>query len=191
MVLPRPPGAAPLLPPDGRRRAVRADARAARAGRRAVRRPQPEHKPGDRKIAITLFTMLMMFGATLTIIGSFFRGTGYNWVLAVGPGGLLRPDVPSSRSRAAPSRRSSSSWSSTCSRSSSACRSRGRGGRSGRPRPPRRPRSSASPRRRPKPVSRREFFRRSLVVSLLVFGAEFGGATLAFLWPSLKGGFGR
>ncbi len=42
----------------------------------------------------------------------------------------------------------------------------------------------------PKPVSRREFFRRSLVVSLLVFGAEFGGATLAFLWPALKGGFG-
>jgi len=37
-------------------------------------------KPGDRKIAITLFTMLFMFGATLTIIGSFFRGTGYNWV---------------------------------------------------------------------------------------------------------------
>ncbi len=42
----------------------------------------------------------------------------------------------------------------------------------------------------PKPVSRREFFRRSLVVSLLVYGAQFGGATLAFLWPSLKGGFG-
>jgi cytochrome b6-f complex iron-sulfur subunit len=42
----------------------------------------------------------------------------------------------------------------------------------------------------PKPVSRRDFFRRSLVASLLVFGAEFGGATLAFLWPSLKGGFG-
>ena len=41
-----------------------------------------------------------------------------------------------------------------------------------------------------KPVSRRAFFRRSLVASLLVFGAEFGGATLAFLWPSLKGGFG-
>jgi hypothetical protein len=40
----------------------------------------PSTKPGDRKIAITLFTMLMMFGATLTIIGSFFRGTGYNWV---------------------------------------------------------------------------------------------------------------
>jgi quinol---cytochrome c reductase cytochrome c subunit, bacillus type len=40
----------------------------------------PSTKPGDRKIAITLFTMLLMFGAVLTIIGSFFRGTGYNWV---------------------------------------------------------------------------------------------------------------
>ena len=40
----------------------------------------PSTKPGDRKIAITMFTMLIMFGATLTIIGSFFRGTGYNWV---------------------------------------------------------------------------------------------------------------
>jgi hypothetical protein len=26
-----------------------------------------------------LFTMLFMFGATLTIAGSFFRGTGFNW----------------------------------------------------------------------------------------------------------------
>ena len=40
----------------------------------------PSVKPGDRKIAITLFTMLFMFGATLTIIGSFFRGPGQNWV---------------------------------------------------------------------------------------------------------------
>ncbi len=40
----------------------------------------PSTKPGDRKLAITLFTMLFMFGATLTIVGSFFRGTGYNWV---------------------------------------------------------------------------------------------------------------
>src|SRR3990170_8326601 len=39
----------------------------------------PSTKPGDRKLAITLFTMLMMFGATLTIIGSFFRGTRHNW----------------------------------------------------------------------------------------------------------------
>ncbi|HEX6330224.1 MAG TPA: Rieske 2Fe-2S domain-containing protein [Actinomycetota bacterium] len=42
----------------------------------------------------------------------------------------------------------------------------------------------------PKPLSRREFFRKSLVASLLVFGAQFGGATLAFLWPNLRGGFG-
>jgi len=39
-------------------------------------------------------------------------------------------------------------------------------------------------------MSRRDFFRKSLLTSLLVFGAQFGGATIAFLWPSLKGGFG-
>jgi menaquinol-cytochrome c reductase cytochrome b/c subunit len=39
----------------------------------------PSIKPGDRKLAITAFTMLFMFGATLTIIGSFFRGPGFNW----------------------------------------------------------------------------------------------------------------
>jgi cytochrome b6-f complex iron-sulfur subunit len=42
----------------------------------------------------------------------------------------------------------------------------------------------------PKPMSRREFFRRGLIVSLLIYGAQFGGATLAFLWPNLRGGFG-
>jgi quinol---cytochrome c reductase cytochrome c subunit, bacillus type len=40
----------------------------------------PSTRPGDRKIAITLFTTLFMFGAVLTIIGSFFRGPGYNWI---------------------------------------------------------------------------------------------------------------
>ena len=40
----------------------------------------PSTRPGDRKLAITLFTMLFMFGATLTIIGCFFRGPGFNWV---------------------------------------------------------------------------------------------------------------
>jgi len=40
----------------------------------------PSTKPGDRKIAMTLFTMLFMFGAILTIIGCFFRGPGFNWV---------------------------------------------------------------------------------------------------------------
>jgi cytochrome b6-f complex iron-sulfur subunit len=41
-----------------------------------------------------------------------------------------------------------------------------------------------------KAVSRRDFFRSSLIVSFAVFAAEFGGATIAFLWPNLKGGFG-
>ncbi|MGZ8661985.1 MAG: QcrA and Rieske domain-containing protein [Actinomycetota bacterium] len=41
-----------------------------------------------------------------------------------------------------------------------------------------------------KAVSRRDFFRTSLIVSFAVFAAEFGGATIAFLWPNLKGGFG-
>jgi hypothetical protein len=40
----------------------------------------PSTKPGDRKIALTMFTVLFMFGATLTIIGCFFRGPGYNWI---------------------------------------------------------------------------------------------------------------
>jgi hypothetical protein len=40
----------------------------------------PSNKPGDRRLAIMLFTMLFMFGATLTIIGCFFRGPGFNWV---------------------------------------------------------------------------------------------------------------
>jgi menaquinol-cytochrome c reductase cytochrome b/c subunit len=40
----------------------------------------PSILPGDRKIAITLFTVMFMFGAVLTIIGSFFRGEGYNWI---------------------------------------------------------------------------------------------------------------
>ena len=40
----------------------------------------PSTRPGDRKLAITLFTMLFMFGATLTIAGCFFRGPGFNWV---------------------------------------------------------------------------------------------------------------
>jgi cytochrome b6-f complex iron-sulfur subunit len=45
----------------------------------------------------------------------------------------------------------------------------------------------------PKParaVSRRDFFRRSLLVSLATFAAEFGFASVAFLWPTLKSGFG-
>jgi len=40
---------------------------------------QHDGRPGDRKIALTMITLLFMFGAILTIIGSFFRGPGYNW----------------------------------------------------------------------------------------------------------------
>jgi menaquinol-cytochrome c reductase cytochrome b/c subunit len=40
----------------------------------------PSVRPGDRRVAIMLFTTMFMFGATLTIIGSFFRGPGYNWI---------------------------------------------------------------------------------------------------------------
>jgi cytochrome b6-f complex iron-sulfur subunit len=47
-----------------------------------------------------------------------------------------------------------------------------------------------APTRKAPAMSRRDFFRKSLLTSLLVFGAQFGGATIAFLWPSLKGGFG-
>jgi cytochrome b6-f complex iron-sulfur subunit len=39
-------------------------------------------------------------------------------------------------------------------------------------------------------LSRRDFQRRSLLSSLMLFGAEFGFGTIGFLWPNLKGGFG-
>jgi cytochrome b6-f complex iron-sulfur subunit len=39
-------------------------------------------------------------------------------------------------------------------------------------------------------ISRRDFQRRSLLTSVMLFGAEFGLGTVAFLWPNLKGGFG-
>jgi hypothetical protein len=41
----------------------------------------PRTKPEDRKFAIVLMTMFMMFWAVLVIIGSFFRGEGFNFVL--------------------------------------------------------------------------------------------------------------
>jgi quinol---cytochrome c reductase cytochrome c subunit, bacillus type len=40
----------------------------------------PSTKPGDRKLAIVLFTMFLMLWAVLTIIGAFFRGPGQNFV---------------------------------------------------------------------------------------------------------------
>jgi hypothetical protein len=40
----------------------------------------PSHKPEDRKFAISTFTLFLMFWAVLVIIGSFFRGPGFNFV---------------------------------------------------------------------------------------------------------------
>jgi hypothetical protein len=41
----------------------------------------PSNKPEDRKFAIALMTMFLMTFAILTIIGSFFRGEGFNFIL--------------------------------------------------------------------------------------------------------------
>ena len=40
----------------------------------------PSNKPEDRKFAISLFTIFLMFWAVLVIIGSFFRGPGFNFI---------------------------------------------------------------------------------------------------------------
>ncbi|MGH2664087.1 MAG: ubiquinol-cytochrome c reductase iron-sulfur subunit [Actinomycetota bacterium] len=53
-----------------------------------------------------------------------------------------------------------------------------------------RPEPAPKQEKKPRPVSRREFFRRSLLASVGLFGAQFGAASLAFLWPNLRGGFG-
>jgi len=40
----------------------------------------PSNKPEDRKFATSLMTVHLMFWAVLTLIGSFFRGPGFNFV---------------------------------------------------------------------------------------------------------------
>ncbi len=50
--------------------------------------------------------------------------------------------------------------------------------------------AGGTPEKAPAPISRRDFFRGGLLVGLGAFLASFGGASLAFLWPNLKGGFG-
>ena len=39
------------------------------------------NKPEDRKFAIAIFTVFLMFWAVLVIIGSFFRGRGFNFIM--------------------------------------------------------------------------------------------------------------
>ena len=41
----------------------------------------PSNKPEDRKFAISLMTVHLMFWAVLVMIGSFFRGPGFNFTL--------------------------------------------------------------------------------------------------------------
>jgi menaquinol-cytochrome c reductase cytochrome b/c subunit len=41
----------------------------------------PSNKPEDRKFAVSLMTVHLMFWAVLVIIGSFFRGPGFNFTL--------------------------------------------------------------------------------------------------------------
>ena len=50
--------------------------------------------------------------------------------------------------------------------------------------------AGAPPPKAAKPVSRRDFFRGGILTGFAIFTAQFGGATLAFLYPNLKGGFG-
>lgn len=40
----------------------------------------PSNKPEDRKFAIAIMTMFLMFWAVLVIMGSFFRGEGFNFI---------------------------------------------------------------------------------------------------------------
>jgi menaquinol-cytochrome c reductase cytochrome b/c subunit len=41
----------------------------------------PSNKPEDRKFAVSIMTVHLMFWAVLTMLGSFFRGPGFNFVL--------------------------------------------------------------------------------------------------------------
>ena len=41
----------------------------------------PSNKPEDRKVAISLFSVFLMFWAVLVVIGSFFRGPGFNFIM--------------------------------------------------------------------------------------------------------------
>lgn len=40
----------------------------------------PSHKPEDRKFAMSLMTLFLMYWAVLVMIGSFFRGPGFNFI---------------------------------------------------------------------------------------------------------------
>jgi len=41
----------------------------------------PSSQPRDRKLAIVLFSFFIFYWATLVIMGSFFRGPGFNFIM--------------------------------------------------------------------------------------------------------------
>ena len=75
-----PPGAAHHVPPHGGRR----DHPRYRPAGLLMLAPyvdkNPSQRPEDRKFAISLMTVHLMFWAVLVMIGSFFRGPGFNFV---------------------------------------------------------------------------------------------------------------
>ena len=40
----------------------------------------PSNKPEDRKFAVSLFTVFLMYWTVLVLIGTFFRGPGFNFI---------------------------------------------------------------------------------------------------------------
>jgi len=40
----------------------------------------PSNKPEDRKFAVSLFTVFLMYWSVLVLIGTFFRGPGFNFI---------------------------------------------------------------------------------------------------------------
>lgn len=62
----------------------------------------PSNKPEDRKFAICAMTVFLMFWATLVLIGSFFRGPGFNFVFPgrAGSGSTCDPPPPTPTLRA-------------------------------------------------------------------------------------------
>ena len=74
VVLPRPAGAADDVPPDGRGRDHPGHGPRSCSSSRPTSTRTRRTSPTDRKFAISIFTIFLMFWAVLVIIGSFFRG---------------------------------------------------------------------------------------------------------------------
>jgi quinol-cytochrome oxidoreductase complex cytochrome b subunit len=80
VVLPRSAGAADDVPPDDRGRHHPGVGLIILILAPYIDK-NPSNKPEDRKFATSLMTVHLMFWAVLVIIGSFFRGPGFNFTL--------------------------------------------------------------------------------------------------------------